>query len=615
MKTKYVVVACALFLSCVGALAADMQALVIGNGNYTRISKLANTRHDAEVVASNLRILGFQVTYLPDASGRAMREAATAYVTAAARPGSVSFFYYSGHGAQAEGANWLLGTDASASPQVWKDASLNVHALLASMPTNADSVHVTVLDACRTLPDEWRRNGVLEGLGMVQAPAGSLIAFATAPGADASGGLQIGGLSLYTKHLVRELRQVAVPLDRVFQVAHSAVVEESGGKQIPWIHSSMTRPFYLLPGFVGDNRVKEGTTAVASVSPQGLVELQTLLGSRQQAEGGSLDEGTRTRIREILRALTGGVVFTSEEVTAISLGQQKVGARFAPVPHYAATKLGVAPGAGLLVASVDPGSRVARWLREGDVLLEVNGRKVGSIDELLRFASAEVIPGSEVRAVVLRNAVATKVVSSTEHSSVPDMVFEAATWNFNVRKDYRRAQELAAWSADRGSSDAQVLLANLAANGLGNRFLPDYAEVLKRAQSAADAGNLRGKFWLMQASLRGWGVPRSMQRANEIRQEAAAQGAPWAITGLGVAYFDGQGVPVDYKKALQYLEMGAAFSHPDALVTLGYMHEKGLEVTKDLNAARVWYERAIATGNINATQMANAGLQRIRGSF
>jgi len=70
------------------------------------------------------------------------------------------------------------------------------------------------------------------GLAFMNAPKGSLIAYATAPGSTASDGSGKNGL--YTSALLESIRIPNINILQVFQNVRNIVTEKSAGKQTPW---------------------------------------------------------------------------------------------------------------------------------------------------------------------------------------------------------------------------------------------------------------------------------------------------------------------------------------------------------------------------------------------
>lgn len=590
------------------ANADTRQALVIGNGAYRHVSTLTNAASDAQAVAENLRALGFDVIHLQNATGLAMLHASEQYAARASQPQTISVFYFSGHGAEVDGRNLAFGIDASVKD--WRSTSLDVQQFLSNASIVSDSANVVILDACREMPPQESMGLFAGGRRALEVSPGTLVAYATSPGKLASGvSLDAAGLSLYTKHLVREIRAVAVPMEQVFKNIRLGVYVESGQRQLPWEHSSLTGDYYFSPGAPGPrdiNDIGQAPGMSGASGPSVLDEVHGLIDQFSTLSG----VGER-RLQTLLKKLT-DIEFTRSEIRAMSATQYRVGVRFVELQDYARTVLGAPAHGGLLMASVETGSTAHRLgIKEGDVLISVNGQLVTGIEALSRLIGSELARGSRLSAEVIRNKIPRQIEGVVGRSSIDDLVMDAVGWSIN-QKDYKRAQLLATWAGDRGNGDANVLLANLAANGIGDRTAPDHTELLRRAQAAVDAGNVRGKFWLVQASLRGWGLPKSYVRANELRNEAAAEGAPWAIAGLGIAYMDNQGLVPDYAKAHALLEQGAALGNADGMIGLGWLYEVGLGVAKDLAIARVWYERALGSGNESGIAIAHKALRRLK---
>jgi len=89
-------------------------ALVIGNSNYTGISKLNNPANDANDMEAALKSLGFTVEKVLDVDLDQM-EAAIADFTRrlGASRNTYGFFFYAGHGVQSGGDNYLIPVDAN----------------------------------------------------------------------------------------------------------------------------------------------------------------------------------------------------------------------------------------------------------------------------------------------------------------------------------------------------------------------------------------------------------------------------------------------------------------------------------------------------------------------
>jgi hypothetical protein len=79
----------------------------------------------------------------------------------------------------------------------------------------------------------------------MDAPVGTFIAFATAPGSVASDGQGKNGL--YTQHLLRAMLRPGVKIEDVFKEVRAGVRRDSNGKQVPWENTSLEGDFVFVP--------------------------------------------------------------------------------------------------------------------------------------------------------------------------------------------------------------------------------------------------------------------------------------------------------------------------------------------------------------------------------
>src|SRR5579863_2146791 len=81
-------------------------ALVIGNDNYQSVTPLHNARADARAVAAALKSVGFKVTLEQDVTLEKLKSALRSFKSQISG-GDDAVFYFSGHGVQFEGTNYL----------------------------------------------------------------------------------------------------------------------------------------------------------------------------------------------------------------------------------------------------------------------------------------------------------------------------------------------------------------------------------------------------------------------------------------------------------------------------------------------------------------------------
>ena len=222
-------------------------ALVIGNSGYAS-SPLPNPVNDAVDMAKALRRLGFDVDLLTDVSKRKMGTAISRFGKTL-KQGGVGLFFYAGHGMQVDGTNYLIpiGPDPSGEEDLEYDA-IDAGRVLAKMDAAGNELNIVMLDACRNNPfaRSWRSGS--RGLARIDAPTGSIVVYATAPGSIAADGEGRNGV--FTKHLLRAIQQPNVPLLQAIRMTRIGVMGDTNNEQVPWVSEATTKEFF----FAGQTR-------------------------------------------------------------------------------------------------------------------------------------------------------------------------------------------------------------------------------------------------------------------------------------------------------------------------------------------------------------------------
>jgi len=221
-------------------------ALVIGNAAYPS-SPLPNPVHDARDMAKLLRASGYHVVRRENATLAEMHLALREFGDLLSRQ-ATGLFYYAGHGVQVRGRNYLVPVNADiAREDEVHYSALDLAAVLDKMDSARNPLNLVILDACRDNPFAGRFRAGAPGLAQIDAPPGSLIAFATAPGKLAIDGLGQQRNGLYTKHLLRHLASPGLQIEDAFKEVRKAVRAESKGVQVPWESTSLEGDFYVRP--------------------------------------------------------------------------------------------------------------------------------------------------------------------------------------------------------------------------------------------------------------------------------------------------------------------------------------------------------------------------------
>ena len=239
------------------AFASERIALVIGNGAYAHLPRLANPANDARLMAETLEGVGFQVERLLDADRDAMVQAIDRFGGRLQTGGAdaVGLFFYAGHGLGANSANYLvpLGGPISNVAQL-ETGAVAARQVLQGMEQAGNALNIVILDACRNPLQAGTRSARAPSLvpgagGFVQmgGPSGSLIAYSTALGMVAYDGE--GRNSPYTEALAREIGAPGVRIEDVFRRVVAAVEQATRGRQTPWVSGSLRGNdyFYFRP--------------------------------------------------------------------------------------------------------------------------------------------------------------------------------------------------------------------------------------------------------------------------------------------------------------------------------------------------------------------------------
>ncbi len=211
-------------------------ALVIGNSKY-RNRPLLNPQNDADDMSAFLRRAGFEVVDLRDGDLRSMRAAVSDFADRlkSARAG---FVYYSGHGIEHRGRNYLLPVDVQINDEddIPRQA-LDASSLVERVSKAERKVNIFVIDACRSSFIPSRQRSLSQGLAKMDGQSGTIVAFSTAPGTVAEDGNDRN--SPYTKNLLQAMAVPGRKIEDVFKETARKVEVETAGRQIPWYNSSL----------------------------------------------------------------------------------------------------------------------------------------------------------------------------------------------------------------------------------------------------------------------------------------------------------------------------------------------------------------------------------------
>ncbi len=283
-----------LVLGPITAMGAERYALVIGNGAYEYIDALGNPPNDVRLVAERLRGVGFEVALIVNGNKRQMDDAARQFARQLDDAGrnAVGLFYFAGHGVAYQGENWLIPVSANIREAVDIEyETLSANKILGLMESARNATDIVILDACRNSPfRSFSLSGtraISVGMRRMDAPAGSFIAYSTAPGQVAYDGA--GDYSPFAEAFAAEINAPGLSISDMMIEVRRRVKETTEGlgnePQTPWDASSLTGRFSFNPGSAA--RQGSGNPAPVPAGPPIKVMTQPNDAATSAVDGGA----------------------------------------------------------------------------------------------------------------------------------------------------------------------------------------------------------------------------------------------------------------------------------------------------------------------------------------
>jgi D-alanyl-D-alanine carboxypeptidase len=238
---------------CEATEAAERVALVIGNSEYTHAPSLSNPKRDAEAIARALSGLGFEVTGPLLNQSKAQMDAALKAFRRRAQGATAAVVYFSGHGMELGGQNYLIPQDAV----LERDSDVSLEAVglnvVLDQMGGVSGYRLVILDACRDNPlanNMERAKGTkaaYRGLAPIDPSGQTYVAYAARAGQRSQDGAT-GGHSPYAEALLKYLPQPGLPLERLFGSVREEVLKATTQTQEPALYGTFGREAIYLVG-------------------------------------------------------------------------------------------------------------------------------------------------------------------------------------------------------------------------------------------------------------------------------------------------------------------------------------------------------------------------------
>ena len=236
-------------LANVNTACADQRiALVVGNGSYVNVDRLANPASSAAAMERFLRQFGFDVVVGIDLTREQFTQQLQTF-GAKAKNADLALFYYAGHGIAVGGNQLLVPVDADIKAATNPTLGGAIKLDLAIDIMGDAKVKVILLDASRDNPGRSpavSKSAAAGGAASPSAGLNTLIAFATGPGQAASDGTA-GAVRPFTQALIDQIGAPGVEIGRAMSKARDQLYKDSNGKQISWGTSNIAGEVYLNP--------------------------------------------------------------------------------------------------------------------------------------------------------------------------------------------------------------------------------------------------------------------------------------------------------------------------------------------------------------------------------
>ena len=219
-------------------------ALVIGNDNYHKLKELTNAVNDATEIEKIFQKLGYDVILKTNIESRESDDTLKELEERIQNNKyDCCIFYFSGHGFEEKGENYLALIDTE--EKYLERTSIRLNNIFYSIKTSDVKISILIIDACRVSTNR----GSTSDSSRINVPQGSIIAFSTSPYAGASDrGFEKN--SIYTGTLIKHLSSVKdyITVEELFKRVRKTVYDLSDGKQVTWEHTSLIDDFHFNIG-------------------------------------------------------------------------------------------------------------------------------------------------------------------------------------------------------------------------------------------------------------------------------------------------------------------------------------------------------------------------------
>lgn len=589
-------------------------ALIIGNGNYENAPNLKNAVADSKLIAQTLRQSGYTVSAHYDLDKRGF-ETAMRGMLFKAELGAEILVYYSGHGVQIGGRNYILPTDSNVSSVYdLPFETVSLQGILALASSRARSV-IAILDSCRDNPFPDKKlsadldgvpASIRSGFNPQESPINSLIVFSTAPGSVALDGE--GKNSPFTKAMVEAIvSRPEASFDDLLKDVRRDVYERTNRLQLPWQSSSLVEPVYLgLSSSVLSWDKKENIKGVGNAT-QNSTRLSISAALDPKIPIGTdlvedLENPRSLKLVVVSNPASGQIeVLHDGQFVEVPENATLDAAQFEDIYYRPASGLGISSAKALnsiednfVVLLDDRPSRIS-------ISLDVNPCDLEAGDHLDPEGVGFAVYPNELEPSVALESCLTAVQAHPENGRFYYQLGRAHLALRDIEKAeaaYSRARNLGHTRAYQGQGLIEIAKIEETHGRLSgrasDRALGYFAAGVERGDPYA-YHSLGLQFLLYPAS------ENERLQGFELLSRALELGHTFSMNALGLYFLDEAEAHYNPQRGLSYLRGSAERDDIYGIANLGYVYSIGIgDVQKDSTRAKELFERAAAAGHPTA---------------
>lgn len=600
-------------------LQAKRIALVMGNDNYTSVSKLQKAGNDATAMARELKSAGFTVQLHKDLNYRGMVRAVEAF-TNNITGGDEVVVFFAGHGVQIKNGSYLLPTDieASSESEVEKTA-YELLALTDKISEAKPAFSLVMVDACRDNPlkSRGRSVGNARGLSAIEPPKGQMVVYSASRGQQALDRLSDKDPNpngVFTREFITQMQKPGVRIEDIMRGVQDSVetlAKTVNHDQRPAVYNEARGNFYFFGPAIVQVPLTISVSKLEEQKEEKFWEDSKAIGNKDAFEAylliypnGRFANLAKANVRKFNEINHSSFIKRTPPSSATEETKRLFKKAYEENNFGSQAELAFLyeKGQGGLLKDESEALKLYRLAADQGIADAQAG---------LAFLTEKGIAGlvkDEVEALRLYQMAASRGSARAQNNL--GVLYQ--TGRAGLIKNEVEALRLYRLAVAQGSAQAQANLGVLYKNGRAG-LTKDEIEALRYFRLAAGKGNALGQHELGLFYRDGLGgLTKNETEALKYFRLSAAQDNAAAQNSLGIFHRLGRaGLEKNDSEAVRLYRLSAGQGNASAQFNLGFLYDKGLAgLPKDEVQALSLYKSSASNGNLNAIKR----LKEIEGS-